>query len=102
MVSRDLTRTGIPLRVLACPVVRLRPKVMSFLSLLRGRFRPAHRLSAALRLSRVQTLFGSANRCEGRVRTKYGRMGVARGLHAPFIVLPREYELSVIRLEVYP
>src|SRR5205807_10200816 len=94
MVSRDLTPTGIPLRVLVCPVVRLRPKVMSFLSLLRGRFRPAHRRSAALRLSRVRTLFGSAKQMRGSARNDIWTHGTARGLHAPFVVLPREYELS--------
>jgi len=36
------------------------------------------------------------------VRTKYGRMGAAPGLHAPFVILPREYELSVIWLKVCP
>src|SRR6266404_7399786 len=93
MVSRDLTPTGIPLRVLACPVVRLQPKVMSLLSLLL-RFRPAHRRSAALRLSRVRTLFGSAKQMRGRCANDIWTHGTARGLHAPFVVLPREYELS--------
>src|SRR5438105_15922387 len=101
MISRDLTPTGIPLRVLACPVVRLQPKVMSFLSLLRSRFRPAHRRSAALRLTRVRTLFGSAKQMRGRCANDIWTHGTARGLHAPFVVLPREFELSVIRLEVY-
>src|SRR5438270_886702 len=93
-VSRDLTPTGIPLRVLACPVVRLQPKVMSFLSLLRDRFRPAHRRSAALRPSRVRTLFGSAKQMRGRCANDISTHETARGLHAPFVVLPREYELS--------
>src|SRR6266550_5978911 len=93
MVLRDLTPTGIPLRVLACPVVRLRPKVMSFLSLLHP-FRPAHRKSATLRLVRVRALF---RKCKTDARDVCERIWTHGGRPrppCPFAVLTREYELE--------
>src|SRR5207253_9169853 len=93
MVSRDLTPIALPLWVLACPVVRLRPKVMSFLSLLR-RCRPAHRRCAAFFLDRVRALFRSAKQMRGRYAHEYGRNGGRPRPPCPFVVLPREYELD--------
>src|ERR1700730_686126 len=56
------TPTLIPLQVLACPAVRLRPKVMTSKSLLRFLCRPAHRRSAMSRQRRGRVLFHRAKR----------------------------------------
>src|SRR5256885_16588200 len=95
MVSRDLTPIALPLWVLACPVVRLRPKVMSFLSLLR-RCRPAHRRCAAFFLDRVRALFRSAKQMRGRNAHEYGRNGRLPRPPKPLVSFSRVYRFLVL------